>query len=106
VDRVAAYAVLVGAVEVAHPLEPVRDGRADEPRLRGRQFLVGELPDRERPGPAVVGVLPAWVVLHQLERRQHVSEGPAVGAVRAPLGEVSGPRPDPGARGFTRSAPA
>src|ERR1700746_602060 len=62
VDRVSAYAVLIGAIEVAHPLETVRDGRADEPRLRWRQFLVGELADRERPGPAVVGVLPARVI--------------------------------------------
>src|ERR1700746_1091793 len=55
------------------PLKPrtrlnPRDRRAGGPRLRGRQLLAGELPDRQRPGPAVVGVLPGGVVLHQLER--------------------------------------
>ncbi len=98
VDRVAIGAVLLGTVEVVHPLEPVRDRRLDESPQRRRQLVVGPLPYRQRTRPPVVGVVTGGSVLQQLEGREHVGERPALGAVLAPLGEVSGARSDRDAR--------
>jgi len=53
----------VGAVEVVHPPESVRDGRVDEAEQRGGQLGVGALPYGERAGPAVVGAVAGGRVL-------------------------------------------
>jgi hypothetical protein len=57
VERVPVGVVLPDAVEVVHPLEPLRDRRVDESPQRRRQLGVRALPDRQRAGPPVVGVV-------------------------------------------------
>jgi len=47
---------------------------------------------------------PGGRILRERERQQHGGEGLAVGAVRASLGEISGPRPDRDRRVHRRAA--